>query len=210
MKRSLVLISQRQLNSRSALLFIICLAGMIFLPLSAQALVGLPDFTALVDDNYKAVVNISTSMSDEDAESGSIPEGLEGTPHEDLLRRFFDDDSNPGARPETSSLGSGFIISPDGFVMTNNHVVEQADEIIVRLHDRRQLVAKLVGSDPRSDIALLKVEAEDLPVVSIGESDALKVGEWVLAIGSPFGFDFSVTAGTVSYTHLTLPTTPYV
>jgi len=93
--------------------------------------------------------------------------------------------------------------------MTNNHVIADADEIIVRLHDRRQLVAKVVGTDPRSDIALLKVDAEDLPVVKIGESDALKVGEWVLAIGSPFGFDFSVTAGIVSAKGRALPRESY-
>ncbi len=188
----------------------ICLSCLLFVPLQAQALVGLPDFTELVDDSYKAVVNISTSMSADEDAARTIPEGLEGTPHEDLLRRFFDEQPESGARPETSSLGSGFIISPDGFVMTNNHVVDQADEIIVRLHDRRQLVAKLVGTDPRSDIALLKVDADDLPFVSIGESDALKVGEWVLAIGSPFGFDFSVTAGIVSAKGRALPSESYV
>lgn len=197
-----------QLKIYRTLRFVVCLSSLFLLPLSAHALVGLPDFSALVDDNYKAVVNISTSMSaDEDA---SIPEDLEGTPHEDLLRRFFDEAPGADPRAETSSLGSGFIISADGFVMTNNHVIEQADEIIVRLHDRRQLVAKLVGADPRSDIALLKVDADDLPFVSIGESDALKVGEWVLAIGSPFGFDFSVTAGIVSAKGRALPSESYV
>ena len=185
------------------------------LPAVANALVGLPDFTSMVDNNYKAVVNISSSSSSQSSGSGgsdeTLPELDEETPYDDLLRRFFDDQvPAPDSRGEPSSLGSGFIISSDGFVMTNNHVIAEADEIIVRLHDRRQLVAKLIGSDPRSDIALLKVEGENLPTVSIGESDALKVGEWVLAIGSPFGFDFSVTAGIVSAKGRALPRESYV
>jgi serine protease Do len=107
-------------------------------------------------------------------------------------------------------LGSGFIISPDGFVITNHHVVKDADEIVVRLQDRREMVAKIVGSDKRSDIALLKIEATDLPIVKLATSDKLKVGEWVLAIGSPFGFDHSVTAGIVSAKGRSLPSDNYV
>jgi len=193
----------------------VCVLWMLLLPGLSHALVGLPDFTTLVEESHMAVVNISTSMSarygSPDSDSDSTPDDLEDSPHGDLLRRFFDDQlPPPGASPESSSLGSGFIISADGYVMTNNHVIADADEIIVRLHDRRQLVAKVVGTDPRSDIALLKVDAEDLPVVKIGESDALKVGEWVLAIGSPFGFDFSVTAGIVSAKGRALPRESYV
>jgi len=204
----------RQYNRVCALLTVLLLGAM---PAVANALVALPDFTTMVDDNYKAVVNISSSVSSQSSGSGgddeSLPELEDGTPYDDLLRRFFEDQvPAPGGRGrgEPSSLGSGFIISSDGFVMTNNHVIAEADEIIVRLHDRRQLVAKLIGTDPRSDIALLKVEAENLPAVSIGESDALKVGEWVLAIGSPFGFDFSVTAGIVSAKGRALPRESYV
>ena len=193
----------------------LCALWMLWLPSLAHALVGLPDFTALVEDSHMAVVNISTSMSarqaSPDSDSDSTPDDLEDSPHGDLLRRFFEDQiPPPGAGPESSSLGSGFIISADGYVMTNNHVIADADEIIVRLHDRRQLVAEVVGTDPRSDSALLKVDAENLPVVKIGESDALKVGEWVLAIGSPFGFDFSVTAGIVSAKGRALPRESYV
>lgn len=111
---------------------------------------------------------------------------------------------------ESKSLGSGFIISSDGYVLTNHHVVKDADEIIVKLTDRRELEAKLIGSDPRTDVALLKVEASDLPVARIGSSKKLKVGEWVLAIGTPFGFDHSVTAGIVSAKGRSLPGDNYV
>ena len=111
---------------------------------------------------------------------------------------------------EAQSLGSGFIISSDGYVLTNNHVVADADEIIVRLSDRSELQAKLVGTDPRTDVALLKVEGKNLPTVKLGDSEKLKVGEWVLAIGSPFGFDHSVTKGIVSAKGRTLPNDTYV
>lgn len=172
---------------------------------SASALV-LPDFTSLVKDNHKAVVNISISQSRPN-ERPQIP-GLENNqPLEDLIRRFQEQPRPPS---ETSATGSGFIISKDGYILTNNHVVDSADEVTVRLHDRRQLTARVIGTDPRSDVAVLKVEASDLPVVSIGNSDELEVGAWVLAIGSPFGFDFSVTAGIVSATGRALPNESYV
>src|SRR5690606_16325520 len=111
---------------------------------------------------------------------------------------------------ERTSLGSGFIISKDGYILTNNHVIQNADEIIVRLNDRRTLEAKLIGADETTDLALLKVEAKDLPTVRLGNSDALEVGEWVVAIGSPFGFDYSVTAGIVSAKGRSLPNDNYV
>ncbi len=170
-------------------------------PTLALALTGLPDFTSLVKQNHKAVVNISTrqglSRSGTDQE---LDERIEE------FRR-----GEPGRSPfEESGLGSGFIISDDGFVMTNNHVVEGASTVLVRLHDRRELIARVVGTDPRSDVALLKVDADNLPSVKIGNSDALEVGEWVLAIGSPFGFDFSVTSGIVSAIGRALPNESYV
>lgn len=172
---------------------------------SASALT-LPDFTTLVKDNHKAVVNISISQSPR-TQRPQIP-GLENNqPLEDLIRRFQEQPRPPS---ETSATGSGFIISADGYILTNNHVVDSADEVTVRLHDRRQLTARVIGTDPRSDVAVLKVEASDLPVVSIGNSDELEVGAWVLAIGSPFGFDFSVTAGIVSATGRALPNESYV
>ena len=171
----------------------------------------LPDFVDLVDRNSPAVVNISTSqemtMSQQVPDMPDLPEGH---PFRDFMDRFMDEDPPRGPRFDSQSLGSGFIVSDDGYILTNNHVVEGATEIIVRLNDRRQLVAELVGADPRSDLALLKVEGEDLPTVSVGSSSDLKVGEWVLAIGAPFGFEYSVTAGIISAKGRNLPTESYV
>ena len=164
--------------------------------------VELPDFTQLVEDNSGAVVNISTKAERPAATS------RRGAPRDDQLQdffRFFRPQPPPNGRPR-SSLGSGFIISKDGFILTNNHVVDRSSEIMVRLNDRRELIAELIGVDPTSDLAVLKVETdEDLPVVSLGRSQTLKVGEWVLAIGSPFGFEYSVTAGIVSAKGRSLP-----
>ncbi len=179
----------------------------------------LPDFTELVEDASPAVVNISTTQKASSGFNGNmdIPEGMP-----EIFRHFFGmpqnpDGSNPNPRnsprgrsPERSSLGSGFIVSDDGYILTNNHVVENAAQIFVRLNDRREFEAKLIGSDASSDLALLKVEAEDLPTVEIGKSEDLKVGEWVVAIGSPFGFDYSVTAGIVSAKGRSLPNENYV
>ncbi|MDH1261925.1 DegQ family serine endoprotease [Pseudomonas sp. GD03944] len=181
---------------------------------SAQA--DLPDFTQLVEEASPAVVNISTrqKVPDRVASGGQAMPDLEGLPP--MFREFFERNipqvpRSPGGRQrEAQSLGSGFIISADGYVLTNNHVVADADEIIVRLSDRSELEAKLIGADPRSDVALLKVEGENLPTVKLGKSEDLKVGEWVLAIGSPFGFDHSVTAGIVSAKGRTLPNESYV
>jgi serine protease Do len=183
--------------------------------LSTHARYNLPDFTELVEENAGAVVNISTSKQTQvkrrlppGMEMPDIPE--EG-PFGDLLRKFFGEHGGNGDEHFTSrSLGSGFIISNDGYVITNHHVVKGADEIIIKLSDRRELIAELVGSDPRSDIALLKLDAKNLPTVKIGNSDKVKVGQWVLAIGSPFGFDASVTAGIVSAKGRSLPSENYV
>ena len=176
---------------------------------------NLPDFTELVEENSGAVVNISTSKQTE--VKRSLPPGMEmpdipeDSPFGDLLRRFFGDHGGNGDNFFNSrSLGSGFIISEDGYIITNHHVVKGADEIIVKLSDRRELIAQLVGSDPRSDIALLKLDATDLPTVALGSSEKVKVGQWVLAIGSPFGFDASVTAGIVSAKGRSLPSENYV
>jgi serine protease Do len=116
----------------------------------------------------------------------------------------------PPQEREGRSLGSGFIISKDGYVLTNNHVVEGAETVIVRLNDRREFIAEIVGTDPRSDVAVLKLDATDLPVAEIADSDDVKRGQWVVAIGSPFGFDYSVTAGIVSATGRALPDESYV
>ena len=180
---------------------------------ASAARYGLPDFTDLVERNHVAVVNISTTKASrrdasEDGPLAGVP-GLEGSPIDELIRRYRE-----GERPRdpsaSSALGSGFIVSEDGYVLTNNHVVADADEVVVRLHDRRQFVAEVIGTDPSSDMAVLKIDGQGLPTVTIGDSEALSVGEWVLAIGSPFGFDFSVTAGIVSATGRALPNESYV
>ncbi|MNZ59505.1 putative periplasmic serine endoprotease DegP-like precursor [compost metagenome] len=185
----------------------------------AQVMVAhaqLPEFTELVEQASPAVVNISTRQTLPAQPAGMPPQmmpDLEGLPP--MFRDFFER-SIPQLPPgqqrkrEAQSLGSGFIISADGYVLTNNHVVADADEIIVRLSDRSELEAKLVGADPRTDVALLKVEGKGLPSVKLGKSEDLKVGEWVVAIGSPFGFDHSVTAGIVSAKGRSLPDENYV
>jgi serine protease Do len=194
----------------------VTLAGLLAIAWSglAGAAVNLPDFTGLVEQHSPAVVNISTTqkVTQRRGPKVEIPDLPEGSPFGDLFRHFFGEGGMPDIpeHQQTQSLGSGLIISQDGYVVTNAHVIKDADEIVVRLSDRRQLVAEVVGSDPRSDVALLKVDAEDLPVVSIGDSEELKVGEWVLAIGSPFGFDYSVTAGIVSALGRNLPRENYV
>ena len=178
----------------------------------------LPDFTELVEKTGEAVVNISTTQKVKTGSTMQLPEGIEipelpeGTPFGDLFKHFFGAPGGNGIpqEREAQSLGSGFIISGDGYILTNNHVVKDADEVIVRLEDRRELKAKVIGIDERSDVALLKIEANDLPVVKIGKSRDLRVGEWVLAIGSPFGFDRSATAGIVSAKGRALPRENYV
>jgi serine protease Do len=178
----------------------------------------LPGFTELIKETAPAVVNISTTQK---VQSGTpqLPEGFEipdfpeDSPFGELFKYFFEHGRGDGVEPDmrdAKSLGSGSIISEDGYIMTNYHVIKDADEIIVRLNDHRELRAKVIGADQRSDIALVKIEASDLPVVKIGKSADLEVGEWVLAIGSPFGFDYSATAGIVSAKGRSLPKENYV
>ncbi|QBQ53181.1 DegQ family serine endoprotease [Nitrosococcus wardiae] len=178
----------------------------------AQA-AGLPDFTELVKNSSPAVVNIST-IQKVTQRGPRLPHGLhqfpEGSPFEDFFRRFFGEGEGEPRSFETHSLGSGFILSSDGYVITNYHVIRDADEIIVRLSDRSELEAEVVGGDERSDLALLKVKAKGLPTLKQGDSSQLKVGEWVLAIGSPFGFEHSATAGIVSAVGRSLPSENYV
>lgn len=192
------------------------LVGCFFLIVLANqnVLAQLPDFTGMVKENGKAVVNISTTQKaatepESEVQQPQIPEDLPPE-MEELFKHFFNAPGGGFVPRETNSLGSGFIISQDGYVLTNHHVVKDADEIVVKLTDRRELVAKLVGSDALTDVALLKLDAKDLPVVTIGSPEQLQVGEWVLAIGSPFGFEQSVTAGIVSAKGRSLPGGNYV
>lgn len=160
----------------------------------------LPDFTDLVDKQGAAVVNISTTQILQGVQG--FPNIPENDPFYEFFRRFAP--KNPHGQ-ESKSLGSGFIISPDGYIMTNAHVVDHADKITVRLTDKREFGAKIVGVDNRSDVALLKIDAKGLPAIKVGDADKLRVGEWVVAIGSPFGFNNSVTAGIVSAKGRSLP-----
>jgi serine protease Do len=169
----------------------------------------LPDFTDLVEKQGAAVVNISTTQIIHNSQGPSgMPPGMdENDPFYEFFRRF----APPAPRDqEAQSLGSGFIISPDGFILTNAHVVDSADRVTVRLTDKREFKAKVIGADKRTDVALIKIEAANLPKVSLGDPNALKVGEWVVAIGSPFGFESSVTAGIVSAKGRSLPQENYV
>ncbi len=198
----------------------VLLAG-VLIPVQATTR-ALPEFTALVAENGPKVVNISTRQGQGLAKGvtgDSPPDRSDDNRLQDFFRHFFGGpgdlggdlgDELPGGDELSRSLGSGFIISRDGDILTNAHVVEGAEEIIVRTSDRREFVATLVGADKRSDIALLKLDATDLPMVRIGSARDLQVGEWVLAIGSPFGFEHSATAGIVSAKGRNLPSENYV
>lgn len=159
----------------------------------------LPEFTQLITDNSPAVVKINTVDTTSTRRRQQLPPGLPEN---------FRDFLGPQLPPDRKSfgMGSGFIISNDGFILTNNHVVTGASEITVRLSDRREFPGKVIGADPRSDLALLKIEASSLPMVRFAPPDALKVGEWVVAIGSPFGLDYSASAGIVSAIGRSIPT----
>ena len=195
-------------NLSIMLLLVVLLAGS-----SAQAR-DLPDFVDLVEQNSPAVVNISTTqkirMPGHGGFGGPNLQLPENSPFNELFRHFFDDGAGSPRHREAQSLGSGFIISKDGYIMTNHHVIDGADEVIVRLNNRKTYEAQVIGSDKASDIALIKVDAQDLPTVKIGKSSELKIGEWVLAIGSPFGFESTVTAGIVSAKRRALPSENYV
>jgi len=178
----------------------------LLLPLQAAA--QLPDFTELVEKQGAAVVNISTTQTNRNALSRQMPQLDENDPFYEFFRRFI---PNPGPREfQSQSLGSGFIISGDGYIMTNAHVVDSASDVTVRLTDKREFKAKVIGADRRTDVALIKIEAANLPAVQFGDPGKLKVGEWVVAIGSPFGFENTVTAGIVSAKGRSLPQENFV
>ncbi|MCH8845623.1 MAG: DegQ family serine endoprotease [Proteobacteria bacterium] len=199
------------LSKRALSLVFICMV------LSIQSLQArsLPDFTPLVEKNAAAVVNISTTIKKGNGRSRiqghNFPDVPKDSPLYDFFNKFFGEvPKGMAPNQQRTSLGSGFIMSADGYIITNNHVVKDADEVIVRLNDRREFVAKVIGTDERSDIAVLKIDAKSLPILKIGDSSKLKVGEWVLAIGSPFGFDHSVTQGIISAMGRSLPNENYV
>ncbi|MCB1664439.1 MAG: Do family serine endopeptidase [Pseudomonadales bacterium] len=172
-------------------------------PLASEAASALPDFAELVEHNAPAIVNIATLQTVRAREGRS-------SDIEELLRRLSPDDQAPldlddmPSRPR-GGVGSGFLISDDGYIITNHHVVNGADQITVTLNDRRVYEARVIGTDELSDVALIKIEASGLPAVAFGDSEAVRVGEWVLAIGSPFGLEFSAAAGIVSAKGRTVP-----
>jgi serine protease Do len=179
-------------------------------PVSPTAAARLPDFTALVDKAGAAVVNISTVGK---AKAAALdPDEVDpDSPFGDFLRRF-----GPQLQPRnvpSRGVGSGFIVSPDGYIVTNAHVVDDASEVTVKLTDRREFTAKVIGQDKRTDIALIKIDAKNLPALDLSSPPPVKKGEWVIAIGSPFGFENSVSAGIVSGLHRALPggqMTPFI
>ncbi|MCB1754737.1 MAG: DegQ family serine endoprotease [Gammaproteobacteria bacterium] len=173
---------------------------------------SLPDFQSLVEKNGKTVVKISVTTETKAMDlRGAIPD-FDSDQVPEFLRKFFEQMPNmPDPQPRRGQgFGSGFIISEDGYIVTNAHVVGNATEIRVSMQDRTSYKAELVGADKRSDVALLKIDAEDLPVAELGDSDQIKVGQWVLAIGSPFGFEYTATQGIVSAVARSLPDDTYV
>jgi serine protease Do len=180
----------------------------LFLLVPVSVAAQLPDFTDLVEKQGPAVVNVSTTQSVRGALAPQIPNLQEDDPFYEFFKRFI---PNPGPRDfQSQSLGSGFIVSADGYILTNAHVIDAADEVTVKLTDKREFKAKVIGADRRTDVALIKIEAGALPVVKVGDPGKLKVGEWVVAIGSPFGFDNTVTAGIVSGKGRSLPQENFV
>jgi len=195
---------------RGRLAWFLLFLGIAWVPVSNAQARELPDFTGLVEQQGPTVVNVSITQSQRDRRAApQLPNIDEDDPFYDFFRRFVPRAPGQGQSPpresESRSLGSGFIISADGYILTNAHVIENAEEITVRLTDKREFKARVIGTDRRTDIALIKIEAAGLQVVRFGDPTKLRVGEWVLAIGSPFGFENSVTAGIVSAKGRNLP-----
>ena len=176
-------------------------------PLAGE--ISLPDFSELAEKAAPAVVNISVINKPKKQEIKKPEEFPHNMPWEDFIEKFMPPDETPPS-PNKNSVGSGFIISSDGEIISNYHVVKDANQVIVKLNDRREMRAEIVGFDKLSDVVLLKIDAENLPTVTMGSSESLKVGQWVLAIGAPFGFDYTVTAGIVSAKGRNLPDSNYV
>ena len=189
----------------AARLLIAFAAAWLTAPAVAQGrLAALPDFTDLYERQGPAVVSIDVTQN---ARRQRLPDISEDDPFYEFFRRFGQIPRRraPEREFEAQSTGSGFILSADGYIVTNAHVVDDASEVNVRLTDKREFRAKVIGADKRSDIALLKIEAKDLPRVTIGDPDKLRVGEWVVAIGKPFGLENTMTAGIVSAKGRDLP-----
>jgi serine protease Do len=176
--------------------------------------IDLPDFEGLVADKGKAVVKVTVTATSDSSSAGDRLPNFNEEELPEFFKKFFEDLPNspgvPNGGTPAAGFGSGFILSEDGYIVTNAHVVNNATEITVALPDRREFDAELVGADKRTDVALLKVEGSGLPTLSLGDSDKLKVGQWVLAIGSPFGFEYTATQGIVSALSRSLPNENYV
>ena len=177
-----------------------CLIFFLALSVVRGANADLPDFTQIVDASAPAVVKI---LVEYESDQTQYQDQMEELP--EYLRRFFEFRGGPPVPRERAGMGSGFVVSEDGYVVTNNHVVDNAKKVVVRLSDRREFDAEVIGADARSDLAVLKIDARDLTALSLADDTEVKVGQWVLAIGSPFGLDFSVTAGIVSALGRSLP-----
>ena len=196
---------------KSYAIFAIIVGTIFVAPTLSHSNPSYPNFTEVVEKNIPAVVIVHAKKKI--LGKNNINQNMPNLPEElkPFLDKFFDgENGNPSEPRKAPSFGSGFILTKDGYIMTNNHVIANSDEITITMSDQTELSAKLVGSDKRSDLALLKVDADDLPTVNIGTSENLKLGEWVLAIGSPFGFDHTVTAGIVSGKKRNLPNESYV
>jgi serine protease Do len=183
----------------AAMTAVLAVLASVAMPAAAQnRAAGLPDFTDLYEKQSSSVVSIDVTQKIKRSRGG--PELSEDDPFYEFFRRFgqIPRRGQPERDFDQQSVGSGFIISSDGYLVTNAHVVDGADEVNVKLTDKREFKAKVIGADKRTDVALLKIEAKDLPRVTIGDPDKLKVGEWVVAIGKPFGFESTITAGIVS------------
>ncbi len=183
----------------------------LILQVSVAGAKSAPDsFADLAERLLPMVVNISTTTVIEGRDVPTMPELPPGSPFEDFFKEFFDRNPSQQRERRATSLGSGFIISADGYVVTNNHVIQDADEITVILHDDTQLQADIIGYDPKTDLALLKVNFDgDLPAASFGNSDASRVGDWIVAIGNPFGLGGTVTAGIISARGRDINSGPY-
>ena len=171
---------------------------------------GLPDFTQIVENQGAAVVNISTTQQRQRRANPQTPQLEEDDPFYEFFRRFVPRGPHGPREYESSSLFSGFVVSTDGYILTNAHVVDSADEITVKFNDKREFKAKVIGADRRTDVAVIKIEAAGLQAVKFGDPTKLRVGEWVVAIGSPFGFENSVTAGIISAKGRSLPQENFV